>query len=173
MKCPSCGGELVAGSRFCKYCGSAITMQTTNDLESDNKVNPVVGKPENQTNSQIQNIQSESMTAESDITKGCKIWFWFVLIMNAISALSSLALMSYSPTAGMIGMISGIVLCAGAAIILFKKKKVGFYMIAAMAVIVLIFNLTSGANAAVSIIAAIANPIISYYFVNKNANIIQ
>ena len=126
MKCPSCGGELVAGSRFCKYCGSAITMQTTNDLESDNKVNPVVGKPENQTNSQI-----------------------------------------------LIGLISGIVLCAGAAIILFKKKKVGFYMIAAMAVIVLIFNLTSGANAAVSIIAAIANPIISYYFVNKNANIIQ
>ena len=58
-------------------------------------------------------------------------------------------------------------------LILFKKKKVGFYMIAAMAVIVLIFNLTSGANAAVSIIAAIANPIISYYFVNKNANIIQ
>ena len=46
-------------------------------------------------------------------------------------------------------------------------------MIAAMAVIVLIFNLTSGADAAISIIGAIANPIISYYFVNKNANIIQ
>ena len=93
--------------------------------------------------------------------------------MNAISAVSSLALLSYAPGVAMLGAVSGIALCAGAAIILFKKKKIGLYMIVGMAVVVLIYNLTSGANAAFSIIAAIANPFISYYFVNKNANIIK
>ena len=39
MKCPSCGGDIVDGSRFCKYCGTAISQQTKR-LRGDNKVNP-------------------------------------------------------------------------------------------------------------------------------------
>ena len=167
MKCPSCGADIVDGSRFCKYCGTPISQQK----EPEDKEESV------QTSENIrfvnQNQIGQDNSESSEISKGCKIWFWFVLIMNAISAVSSLALSSYAPGAAMLGAVSGIVLCAGAAIILFKKKKIGFYMIVGMAVVVLIYNLTSGANAAFSIIAAIANPLISYYFVNKNVNIIK
>lgn len=110
---------------------------------------------------------------KGELTKGCKIWFWIVLVVNIILVLSNLSLISYFPGLALFSVLSGGILAGGSAIILFKQKKVGLYMIISMAVLACIVNIANDVNMAFSIICAVFTPAISYYFVNENAAVIK
>ena len=165
MKCPSCGFENNDGAKFCKNCGTKLIADTnTKNVETaDASTGFVVNR----------NTASEVNSGEPVMTKGCKIWFWFVLVVNVISALGSLSLMSYAPGLALVSVLSGAVLAGGSAVILFKQKKIGLYMIIAMAIVGCIVNIANHTNVAFAVLSAILNPAISYYFVNKNAAVIK
>ncbi len=107
------------------------------------------------------------------MTKGCKIWFGFVMVVYAITALFSVLLMSSYPVGGLIGLVNGIVVSAGAGIVLFKNEKTGFYIIAGMEAALLVLSLLGAGNIAVAIVSAIPITTISYIFFNKNIQIIR
>lgn len=101
------------------------------------------------------------------MTTGCKVWLWIVLISNVISVLSGLATMA------IITIVGGIVNCTGASLLLFSHKKVGFYLLTAVAVVMCVVNISAGIPAFAAIIPAVVSPLITYFFVRKNADIIQ
>lgn len=47
MKCPKCGNELPAGSKFCTFCGTPITSETTNQQSYQNTGNAQPPKKRN------------------------------------------------------------------------------------------------------------------------------
>lgn len=107
------------------------------------------------------------------MTKGCKIWFWIVLVLNAITALVNLSLMSYALGTGIILVLAGAVMVSGAAMILFKQSIIGLYLVNGVAVLECIANLAGHINPGYAVISAVINPLISYYFVNKNSAVIK
>lgn len=166
MKCPSCGFENNDGAKFCKNCGTKLNADTiTKSVETASTVSNEV--PTNRNN--VANAPAN----EGTLSKGCKIWFWFVLVVNVLSAFANLSLMSYSPGLALFAVLSGGVLAGGSAMILFKQKKIGLYMIIAMAVLACIVNIANHVNVLFAVLSAVLNPAISYYFVNKNAAVIK
>ena len=160
MNCPSCGFENEAGAKFCKSCGAKLITQD------------VVNSSSVKTEKSIQNQNNDSEEIPT-MTKGCKIWFWIVLVLNAITAFANLSLMSYAPGTGIILVLAGVVMVSGAAMILFKQSKTGLYLVIGAAVLGCIANLASHINPAYAVISAVINPLISYYFVNKNSAVIK
>lgn len=155
MKCNKCNRENESGFKFCKFCGTELT---------ENKVQANNGIVERNISQQIK---------ADEVTKGCKVWFWFVIIMNSISALSGLALISAMPFLGVITVVSGIAIAGGAGMILFKYKKVGLYIIIGVAVVNCFINIINNVGILTSIISAVLCPAISYYFISKNIHIIK
>lgn len=95
------------------------------------------------------------------MTKGLKVWLYLVLVLNAISVVTSIIAALVSP-ASWILVLTSVLIVAGAALLLFKTQKLGFYLICAAAVVNLIFNVVSGISIFVSIIPAIIMPLIIY-----------
>lgn len=153
MKCSVCGKENILDAKFCKYCGAEMNKR--------------------QASYSSVTIQNNSQELKNEMTKGSKIWFWFVIIVNILSAVSGLILISSMPDIGILSVISGIVLAIGAGIILFKHKKLGWYLIAGMAVVNCFINVVNGVGIIGSVLSSVLCPAISYYFMNKNSNIIK
>ena len=107
------------------------------------------------------------------MTKGSKVWFWVVLIVNILSALSGFMIMSSMPKLAVMSIISGVGLAVGAGIILFRQKKYGLYVIIGMAILNCLYMVVNKANIVFAVLSAVLNPLISYYFVNKNADVIK
>lgn len=91
------------------------------------------------------------------MTGGLKGWLWFVLIVNALAGLASIATALVYPLAW-VSVILEVLIVAGAAILLFKQKKIGYYIILAAAVLGLIVNVATGTNIIYAVISAIVMP---------------
>lgn len=100
------------------------------------------------------------------MTRGCKIWLWLVLIASIISTLISFTTMSYYGGSGIILVIIGILQSIGAAMLLFKQQKEGFYLICITSVLDGILTISQG-NTLLGLIAPIARIFLTYYFINK------
>lgn len=75
------------------------------------------------------------------MTKGSKIWLWILMIAGGFSAIAGLAAMKYSAGTGILAVIIGSCQIAGAALLLFKQKKEGFYLICVIAVVDFIYSM--------------------------------
>lgn len=107
------------------------------------------------------------------MTTGCKIWLWIMLVANTISLV--LGIISFS-TLGVIGIytiVAGIIAIVGICLLLFKKKRIGFYILLALAVVGLVVNIANGANIVVSILSAIIAPALTFFFISKNQSVIK
>ncbi len=96
-----------------------------------------------------------------------------MLVANAISLV--LGIISFS-TLGVIGIytiVAGIIAIVGICLLLFKKKRIGFYILLALAVVGLVVNIANGANIAVSILSAIIAPALTFFFISKNQSVIK
>ena len=103
-----------------------------------------------------------------EMTKGCKIWLWLILIgagFNIIFGLSRI--LSGNLTTGLLYAADGGVYLNGA-LLLLKKQKKGFYIIAATGVLTFFLNLSAGLNVAASFISVALNVGITYFFVHNN-----
>lgn len=154
MKCPLCGQEAEANEKYCKKCGAALIAA------------PNV--PE----------QKAAPAGSGMLSKGCKIWFWFLLIVDCLAVIGYLLSIVKSPLSSILGIIGAVLTLGGAALILFKQQKLGFYLICASAVLGLIGTLVTadkiGAGTIIGgVIGALISPLISWYFVNKNKDVLQ
>ena len=102
------------------------------------------------------------------MTKGCKIWLWIIFVCNVLSTILGITTISIDPKVGIYTVLAGLVMVSGIALLLFKQKKVGFYLIVAVAAIGIVFNALNGVNIVFALISAIISPAITYYFINKN-----
>lgn len=93
------------------------------------------------------------------MTTGLKVWLWIVLVLNAISCVGAVITALLVPLAW-ISVVLGLLVVAGAAMLLFARRKMGFYLICGANVLGLIVNLMLAANPVVSVIQAIVMPLI-------------
>ena len=107
------------------------------------------------------------------MTKGFKIWLWFLLVVNIVAALSGLLVIGSNFVVGIYTLIVGLVAVAGAAIMLFQYKKLGFYVMLVTDVVGFAFNMLNGTGFVVALLSACIRPLITYYFITKNGEIVK
>lgn len=105
-----------------------------------------------------------------------KFWLWFCLIVNAlVLVLGVIGLLGVAATGadGMVVLILSLVaevgMITGLAILLFKKKKLGFYIVAAMGVVNIILNAMVG-QLVKGIASAIISLVILFFAIKSNWN---
>lgn len=103
------------------------------------------------------------------MTKGCKIWLWFLLIGAAVSILAGFATMSASVGTGIYTVLIGLLQLAGVFLLLFKEKKEGFYVICLTAIVSFIYNITHSISVIFALISIAGKIGITYYFINKKS----
>ena len=90
------------------------------------------------------------MEEKRKLGTGLQVWLWIIFVLNIITALGALAAVVGSAALGVgpvytilcvVSFLLEIVLIVGIAMLLFKSKKVGFYMICGAAVIGFVVNL--------------------------------
>ena len=63
---------------------------------------------------------------EKQISKGLKIWLWFVIIMNGLSAISNVTKIGQNALGSIISIVLEAVLIYSCVLIMFQMKKFGF-----------------------------------------------
>ena len=103
------------------------------------------------------------------MTKGSKIWLWILMIAGGFSAIAGLAAMKYSAGIGILAVIIGSCQIAGAALLLFKQKKEGFYLICVIAVVDFIYSMINHTSILMALIRLIGMPGITYLLLYRNS----
>ena len=62
---------------------------------------------------------------EKQISKGLKIWLWFVIIMNGLSAISNVTKIGQNALGSIISIVLEAVLIYSCVLIMFQMKKFG------------------------------------------------
>ena len=95
-------------------------------------------------------MKEKIMEEKRKLGTGLQVWLWIIFVLNIITALGALAAVVGSAALGVgpvytvlcvVSFLLEIVLIVGIAMLLFKSKKVGFYMICGAAVIGFVVNL--------------------------------
>lgn len=107
------------------------------------------------------------------MTKGCKIWLWVMLIANVISLVLGVVSIGILGAVGIYTVVAGIIAVIGVCLLLFKKKRIGFYILIVLAVVGLVVNIKVGANIVMSILSAIIAPALTFFFISKNQDVIK
>lgn len=107
------------------------------------------------------------------MTKGCKVWLWFMLIVNALSLVVGVVSLSALGISGIYSVIAEVIIIISVCLLLFKRKRVGFYVLVAVCVINLVVNIMNGTNIVVSILSAVISPALTFFFISKNQDIIK
>lgn len=92
---------------------------------------------------------------------GLKVWLWFLFVVNIISTFVVATAALFTPLLW-VNVIAEVILVVGVCLLLFGKKKVGFYLMCACAVISFVVNLISGTNIASAIVGLVLCPSITY-----------
>ena len=82
---------------------------------------------------------------EKQISKGLKIWLWFVIIMNGLSAISNVTKIGQNALGSIISIVLEAVLIYSCVLIMFQMKKFGFKLMC----------IAAGVNAVVSVLIVI------------------
>lgn len=96
------------------------------------------------------------------LNSGAKIWLWFALVVNAISFVVSI------PAAMLVGgsyyllLVLEIGMITGVSILLFTKKKLGYFVCCGCGVITFILNLILGVNIISAVWGLVGFPLITY-----------
>ena len=115
------------------------------------------------------------MEEKRKLGTGLQVWLWIIFVLNIITALGALAAVVGSAALGVgpvytvlcvVSFLLEIVLIVGIAMLLFKSKKVGFYMICGAAVIGFVVNLITYGLTAINIGRAVVGlvvcPLVTY-----------
>ena len=107
------------------------------------------------------------------MTKGCKNWLWFMFVVNILTVIPGVVTIPTNTLTGIYSVIADIVRIAGVALLLFRQRKNGIYLIIVIAVINVIVAAVNGVNIILALISAAIYPAVTYYFVSKNNNIFK
>ena len=128
------------------------------------------------------------MEEKRKLGTGLQVWLWIIFVLNIITALGALAAVVGSAALGVgpvytvlcvVSFLLEIVLIVGIAMLLFKSKKVGFYMICGAAVIGFVVNLITyglvsgltAINIGRAVVGLVVCPLVTY-FLRKMTGII-
>lgn len=100
------------------------------------------------------------------MTTGLKVWLWIVLVFNAISGVTAIATAFLIPFMWVVVLAEALVV-AGAVMLLFPRKKMGFYLICGGAVVSLIVNVILGNSIVSSAISAVIMPLIIWLLIKN------
>lgn len=95
------------------------------------------------------------------MTTGLKVWLWVVFVLNIISAVTSVFAAMLLPILW-VSVVLEIVIIVGIGLLLFGQKKIGYYLVCAMAVLGLIVNVVLGTNIIYAVISAVLMPLITW-----------
>lgn len=70
---------------------------------------------------------------EKQISTGLKIWLWFVIIMNGLSAITNVTKIGQSPLSSIISILLEAALIYSCVLIMFQTKKLGFKLMCIVA----------------------------------------
>lgn len=98
-----------------------------------------------------------------------KVWLWIILIINILSTLSYVRLIPVSPLFGVLLLLSFLLLAA-IGILLFGHRKLGFYLLCGVAVVIFFLNLYVHVNFFIALSAMILSPLITYLFIRSSWN---
>lgn len=101
------------------------------------------------------------------MSKALKAWLWVILVLNSISAVISLIVGFWNPLSWLsTAMVAIFVL--GIALLLFKRKKLGFYFMIAAQLMGLITNLNLGDNLFSAAVSSALPLLITYWFMKND-----
>ena len=105
-----------------------------------------------------------------------KFWLWFCLIVNilvlilgVVGLFGVIALGTEGLGILILSLVAEVGMITGLAILLFMKKKLGFYIVAAMGVINIVLNAMSG-QLVKGIASAIISLVILFFAIKSNWN---
>jgi len=104
------------------------------------------------------------------LNTGAKVWLWFALIVNVLTFIISIPVTLMLGGIYYISLICSIGMIVGIAIILFKKKKIGYFACCGCAVVSFILNLVLHTNIIFAVIGAVGFPLITYLVLRSQWN---
>ncbi len=99
------------------------------------------------------------------MTRGLKVWLWLVLAVNAISGVMAIVSALLIPLMWVVVAAEALVV-AGAVMLLFPRKKMGFFLICGAAVS-LVLNIILGGNIVSSVVSAVIMPLIIWLLIKN------
>lgn len=100
------------------------------------------------------------------MSKGFKIFLWVILVINVISAISTVIAAFLQPKL-FISVALSVVYIVGI-FMLIQMKKMGFFIMCGVCAINLVVNIFSGVNIALALVSAIVLPVIIYFLMKPN-----
>ena len=130
-------------------------------------------------------MNQKIMEQKRKLGTGLQVWLWIIFVLNIITALGALAAVVGSAALGVgpvytvlcvVSFLLEIVLIVGIAMLLFKSKKVGFYMICGAAVIGFVVNLITyglvsgltAINIGRAVVGLVVCPLVTYLFAKND-----
>lgn len=109
------------------------------------------------------------------LNSGAKVWLWIIFVLNIVSvALTAVGLPGVmllfdlkTLLVSILGVVLSVIVIVGIGILLFRQKKIGFYLICTCAVAGLIVNIIIGNGIIWSAISAVVSPLITYLFLKS------
>ncbi len=93
------------------------------------------------------------------MTTGLKIWLWIVLVLNTLACIGAV-LTAFLLPAAWVTVILELLTVVGTAMLLFARKKMGFYVICGSNVLGMIANLFMGVNVVFAVFSVVLMPLI-------------
>lgn len=100
------------------------------------------------------------------MTRGLKVWLWLVLAVNAISGVMAIVSALLIPLMWVVVAAEALVV-AGAIMLLFPRKKIGFFLICGGAAVSLVLNIILGGNIVSSVVSAVIMPLIIWLLIKN------
>lgn len=196
MYCEYCGKKLTDTESYCHNCGSPVPVQPKvikryTQKPAAQPVSPPAVTPAATPAASTVTIPSfvekkqepviETPTylpPKTDLTTGCKVWFWIVVVMNALGFIGSFGLFAvpflFSTGSKITQIIISVGEITGALMILLSKKKSGYAVIIAVQILGVIASLfTFGTSFFVTLISAGIHIGLCYIFVHNNEDVLQ
>ncbi|MDE6607666.1 MAG: hypothetical protein K2K54_07925 [Lachnospiraceae bacterium] len=101
---------------------------------------------------------------------GAKVWMWIVLVVNGLSCLGIIPIFAVLPVLAIITLVLEIILIVGVIILLFKRQKIGFYLLCVCAVLTMIFNIILGTGIIRAVASVILMPTITFLVIRDQWN---
>ena len=100
------------------------------------------------------------------MTRGLKVWLWLVLVVNAIAGVTAVVTALLIPFMWVV-VVAEILVVAGAVMLLFPRKKMGFFLICGGNAVSLIVNVILGQNIVSSVVSAVLMPLIIWLLIKN------
>ncbi len=104
------------------------------------------------------------------LNTGAKIWLWLALVVNVFTLFSNYRTITLIGGVGYFILVLQLVLIAGIAVMLFARKKIGYFICCGCGIVTFILNLTLGVNILLAIWGLVAFPVITFLFLKSQWN---